>query len=340
MRSTTRAGEDLFSPMPSTSFPLSRRALIAAGAALALSARAQSWPAHPIRVIIPYPPGGVSDLVARAVGEKLATALGQPVIVDNKAGASGTIGMDALAKAAPDGHTLAFSAISPLTLSPFVGKVPYDAEHDFTPVASVMVSPVLLLATSACSAKDFRELLAQSREHPGAIRWATSGQASLGHLMLEQLQSAAKVRMTHIPYKGGGQQITDALSGQFEVLSVNASPALNAHIQAGKLRALAVGAPRRLDTLPNVPTLAELGYAAANLSSQFGFFAPAKLPAAILERLNAEIDKALQAPDVRKRLVASENQPTGGSASEFARTVAAEAQSTEKIVRAVGIKAD
>ncbi len=326
--------------MPPLSFSLSRRALLAAGAALAASARAQSWPTRPIRVIVPYPPGGVSDLVARAIGEKLAAALGQPVVVDNKAGASGTIGMDALAKAAPDGHTLAFSAISPLTLSPFVGKVPYDAEHDFTPVASVMVSPVLLLATSASTARDFRELLARAHEQPGAIRWATSGQASLGHLMLEQLQAAAKVRMAHIPYKGGGQQITDALSGQFEVLSVNASPALDAHIQAGKLRALAVGAPRRLDTLPNVPTLAELGYPAANLSSQFGFFAPAKLPAAILGRLNAEINRALQSPDVRKQLVASENQPTGGSASEFARAVAGEAQGTGRIVRAVGIKAE
>lgn len=326
--------------MPSASFPLSRRALLAAGAGLALSARAQSWPTRPIRVIVPYPPGGVSDLVARAIGDKLAAALGQPVVVDNKAGASGTIGMDALAKAAPDGHTLAFSAISPLTLSPFVGKVPYDAEHDFTPVASVMVSPVLLLATSATTARDFRELMARAQEQPGAIRWATSGQASLGHLMLEQLQAAARVRMTHIPYKGGGQQITDALSGQFEVLSVNASPALNEHIKAGKLRALAVGAPRRLDAMPGVPTLAELGYPAANLSSQFGFFAPAKLPGAILDRLNAEINQALQAPDVRNRLVTSENVPTGGSARDFARQVGAQAGSTAQIVRAAGIRVE
>jgi tripartite-type tricarboxylate transporter receptor subunit TctC len=322
---TTIPAADLFQM---SFFTLSRRALLASGAALALAARAQSWPTRPIRVIVPYPPGGVSDLVARAIGDKLAAALNQPVIVDNKAGASGTIGMDALAKAAPDGHTLAFSAISPLTLSPFVGKVPYDAEHDFTPVAGVMVSPVLLLATHAASARDFRELLARARERPGAIRWATS------------LQAAAKVRMTHTPYKGGGQQITDALGGQFEVLSVNASPALNEHIKAGKLRPLAIGAPRRLDTLPDVPTLAELGFPAANLSSQFGFFAPAKLPGGVLERLNGEINKALQAPDVRNRLVASENQPTGGSASEFARQVAAEAQATAQIVRAVGIHAE
>ena len=317
-----------------------RRAALAALAAAALPAAAQTWPARPLRIIVPYPPGGVSDLVARAIGERLAASLGQPVIVDNKAGASGTIGMDALAKAQPDGYTLAFSAISPITLSPYVAKVPYDAEKDFTPVAGVMVSPVLILGTSACPARDFRELLAIARERPGTIRWATSGQASLGHLMLEQLQAAAKVRMTHIPYKGGGQQITDALGGQFEVLSVNAGPALTDHIKAGRLRPLAVGAPRRLDTLPQVPTLAELGFPAANLSSQFGFFAPANLPARILDRLNGEIGHALESPDVRKRLLASENVPTGGSARDFARQVAAEADRPAQIVKAVGIKAD
>jgi tripartite-type tricarboxylate transporter receptor subunit TctC len=323
-------------------FPsLTRRAALAAFAAGSLPAAwAQAWPAKPLRIIVPYPPGGVSDLVTRAIGEKLAASLGQPVIVDNKAGASGTIGMDALAKAQPDGYTLAFSAISPLTLSPAVGKVPYDATRDFTPVAAVMVSPVLLLATTASPARDFRELLAQARDRPATIRWATSGSASLGHLMLEQLQSAAKVRLVHIPYKGGGQQITDALSGQFEVLSVNAGPSITDFIKSGRLRPLAVGAPRRLETLPQVPTLAELGYPAANLASQFGFFAPANLPVRILDRLNGEINKALESPDVRQRLVASENVPTGGPARDFARQVAAEADSTAQIVKAVGIKAD
>ncbi|MBC5782401.1 tripartite tricarboxylate transporter substrate binding protein [Ramlibacter sp. USB13] len=317
-----------------------RRSALAGLAALALPLHAQTWPSRPIRIIVPYPTGGVSDLVARAIGEKLAAALGQPVVVENKAGASGTIGMDVLAKAQPDGHTLAFSAISPLTLSPVVGKVPYDAEKDFTPVASAMISPVLLLATPALAARDFRELLTRARDWPNTIRWATSGQASLGHLMLEQLQAAAKVRMVHIPYKGGGQQVTDALSGQFEVLSTNAGPVISEHIKSGRLRPLAVGAPRRLDTLPQVPTLAELGFPAANLSSQFGFFAPGNLPVRISDRLNGEINKALESEDVRKRLVASENVPTGGTARDFARQVAAEADSTAQIVKAVGIKAD
>jgi tripartite-type tricarboxylate transporter receptor subunit TctC len=318
----------------------SRRAALMALAAMSLPVRAQAWPARPLRVIVPYPPGGVSDLVTRAFGEKLAASLGQPVIVENKAGASGTIGMDALAKAQPDGYTMAFSALSPLTLSPFVAKVPYDPERDFTPVASVMVSPVLLLATPAASARDFRELITRARDWPDTIRWATSGQASLGHLMLEQVQAAAKVRMVHIPYKGGGQQISDALGGQFEVLSVNAGPVITEHVKAGRLRPLAVGAPRRLASLPQVPTLAELGYPAANLSSQFGFFAPANLPLRILDRINGEINKALETPEVRNRLLASENVPTGGTAREFARQVAADADNTAQIVKAVGIKGD
>jgi tripartite-type tricarboxylate transporter receptor subunit TctC len=320
---------------------MTRRACLGALAAAAtLPAHAQAWPAKPVRLIVPYPPGGVSDVVARALGEQLASAIGQPVIVENKAGASATIGMDALAKSQPDGYTLAFSAISPLVLSPAVGKVPYDAEHDFTPVASVMISPVLVLATSASLARDFRDLMGRAKDQPGTIRWATSGQASLGHLMLEQLQDLAKVQMTHIPYKGGGQQITDALSGQFEVLSVNAGPTITEHIKSGKLRALAVGAPNRLDSMPQVPTLAELGYARANLSSHFGIFAPANVPARIIDRLNIDINNALGVPAVRNRLLGSENVPTGGSARDFARAITAEADSTLRIVRQVGIKAE
>ncbi|MDB5953618.1 tripartite tricarboxylate transporter substrate binding protein [Ramlibacter sp.] len=318
----------------------SRRAALATLAALPFAARAQTWPAKPVHLVVPYPPGGISDLVARSLADHMAARMGQPFVVENKAGASGTIGMGQLARAPADGYTLAFSAISPLTISPALGKVPYDAEHAFTPVASVMVSPVLLLATSASAVRDFRELLTYARDWPDKVRWATSGPASLGHLMLEQVEAAAKVRMVHIPYKGGGQQITDALGGQFEVLSVNAGPVLTDHIRAGRLHALAVGAPRRLDALPQVPTLAELGYAAANLSSQFGVFAPGDLPPRILDRLNGEVNAALQTSEVRQRLLASENVPTGGSAREFARQIAAEAESSARIIRAAGIKAD
>ncbi len=329
---------------------LSRRAIgrlafsllgAAALAAQTLPAAAQNqWPAKPVRLVVAYPPGGVSDAVARALADKLTGPLGTPVVVENKAGASGGIGLDAVAKSAPDGYTLGFAAISPLALNPHLGKSPFDPVKDIAPVARVMYSPVLLLATPATAAKDFKELLDAARAKPGAVRWATSGPASLGHIMLEQLKGASKLDITHIPYKGGGQQITDALSGQFELLSVNAGAAVMQHIKAGKLRALAVGAPSRLDALPGVPTLAELGYAPANLTSVFGIFAPAGVPPAVLDRLNAEINKVLAQPDFRARLTQADNVPSPGSAAEFARQIAAESDNNLRIIRSAGIKGE
>ncbi|KQP43530.1 tripartite tricarboxylate transporter substrate binding protein [Pseudorhodoferax sp. Leaf274] len=319
--------------------PVSRRSVLGALAALPLAGMAQSIPST-VRIVVAYPAGGVSDVVARALADKLALQLGTSVIIENRAGASGSIGMDMVAKAAPDGATLGFAAVSPLVLNPHLGKSPFDPLKDIAPVASVMVSPVVLAATPACAAADFTALLAQARSQPGAVRWATSGQASLGHIMLAQLRAATGVDITHIPYKGGGQQLNDALGGQFEILSTNAGPALANHIRAGKLRPLAVGSPARLDSLPQVPTLAELGVPAANLSSQFGIFAPAGLPAALLARYNAEINKALATPDLRTKLQATDNLPTGGTAADFARAIAAEHEANGRIIRSARISAE
>lgn len=318
-----------------------RRALLASLAfCFSLGASAQPWPSKPVRIVVAYPAGGVSDVVARALADKLTSALGQSVVVENKAGASGSIGVDAVAKAAPDGHTLGFAAISPLSLNPHLGKSPFDPVKDIVPVVSVMYSPVLLLATSASDSRDFKGLIDAARAKPGAIRWATSGNASLGHIMLEQIANAAKVQITHVPYKGGGQQMNDALSGQFEVLSSNAGPTLLQHVKAGKLRVLAVGSPARLDSLPAVPTLAELGYGAANLSSTFGLFAPAGTPPSVIERINAEVNQALAQADLRGKLLATDNVPTGGSAAEFARVIATESDNNARIIRASRIQAD
>jgi tripartite-type tricarboxylate transporter receptor subunit TctC len=319
-----------------------RRSWLAAGVLAALPmvgwAEPQAWPARPIRIVVSYPAGGVSDVVARALGDKLTAQLGQPIVVENKAGAGGAIGLDQVAKSAPDGYTLGFSAISPLALSPHLGKLPFDPAKDLLPVVSVMYSPVLLLATKRSTAKDFAQLIAQSQSQPGSVRWATAGLASLGHIMLEQIAHTAKVEITHIPYKGGGQQLNDALSAQFEVLSTNAGPALFQHIKAGSLKALAVGAPERLASLPDVPTLAELGYGSANVTSLFGIFAPAGTPAPIVERLNAEINKALAQPDLQAKLAATDNVPTGGKAAAFARQIAQESQNNARIIRAAKIQ--
>lgn len=314
--------------------------ILALAFGLAASAVAAQGVPPTVRIVVAYPAGGVSDAVARALGDKLAVQLGTTVVIENKAGASGSIGMDAVAKAAPDGATLGFAAISPLVLSPHLGRLPFDPLKDIAPVASVMYSPVLLLATLASSAPDFKALVADAKTRPAAIRWATSGSASLGHIMLEQLRAAAAVDITHVPYKGGGQQMNDALGGQFEILSINAGPALTAQIRSGKLRPLAVGAPARLESLPAVPTLAELGYKAANLSSLFGVFAPAGTPPALLARYNVEINRALAAPDLRSKLLAADNVPTGGSAADFVKEIALEYESNGRIVKASNIKAD
>ncbi|HJS02049.1 MAG TPA: tripartite tricarboxylate transporter substrate binding protein [Variovorax sp.] len=320
--------------------PRVRGWLLGVACSLAVAAvHAQAVP-KTIRMVVAYPAGGVSDVVARALAERLAMQLGSTVVVENKAGASGTIGMDAVAKAPPDGATLGFAAISPLVLNPHLGKSPFDPLKDIAPVASVMYSPVLLLATEATGTRDFRTLMEDARARPGAVRWATSGQASLGHILLEQLRSAARVDITHVPYKGGAQQMNDALGAQFEILSINAGPAVAPHIRSGKLRPLAVGAPVRLQSLPKVPTLAELGFPAANLSSVFGVFAPARTPAILIAKYNAEINKALDSPELRARLVATDNVPAGGGAEAFADEIAEEYESNARIVKAAGIKND
>ncbi|MDD0836961.1 tripartite tricarboxylate transporter substrate binding protein [Curvibacter sp. HBC61] len=326
---------------------LSRRRLLTAaplalgwGPSWAQSPSVPPWPSRPVRILVAYPPGGVSDAVARLLAEHLQPALGVSVLIDNKAGASGAIAMDAVAKSAPDGYTLGFSAISPLTLSPHLGRLPYDPLLDLVPVVQVMSSPVLLLATSATPVRDLPTLLAQARQQPGRWRWATAGQASLGHIMLEQLKAAAQVDITHVPYKGGGQQMTDALSGQFEVLSTNASAAVLQHIASGRLHPLAVGSAQRLEALPKVPTLQELGFAAANLASQFGLVAPARTPSAVVDRVNLEVNRVLAKPEVRQRLLAADNQPAGGKPADFARLVAQESEANARIIRAAGIKPD
>ena len=323
------------------------RRLTIAVAALALmnatalaNAQAADWPTRPIRIVVPYPTGGVTDSIVRVLAERISSALGQPVCVENRAGAGGTLGVDVVAKASPDGYTIGFAAISPLTLNPHVMKVPYDALRDVTAIGSVMYSPVYLLATPKFKGATLQDAIALCKASPGSVAIATSGYGSVGHVMVEQLRKKSAAVMTHVPYKGGGQIATDAMGGNFDLMLANPYPALNNLIEQGKLRALAVGAPNRLSNLPATPTFAELGYPEANLTSFFGFFAPAKTPADIVSRLNQTINRILESPEIQERVRKAENMVVTSTPAEFQDRIAREYAANASIVKEANIRAE
>lgn len=313
---------------------LRRRKFLAAGLALPAMAAAQpAWPVRALRLFVVYPGGGVSDLAARMLASPLSQALGVPVLVENRPGAGGGVGIDLVSRSVPDGYALGFSAISPLTLQPLIARLGLaDRLHAVQPVAGVMRTPVLVAATPAFTGTDFDALLRQARERPGALRWASSGVATTGHLVLVQVRALAGLEITHVPYQGGGPQLKDALGGQFELLSTNVAAQQLHYIAQGRLRALAVGAPTRLSALPDVPTLAELGFAPANRDSLFGVFAPPGTPQPIVQRLNAEINRVLAAAPMREHLRQSHNLPAPGSAQAFAREIEADRQRNAALI--------
>ena len=289
-----------------------------------MTTHAASLPGAPVRILVAYPPGGVSDATARALAERAARQLGTPVIVDNRPGAGGVVAMASLKHAPPDGRTLVFSAISPLTIAARSGPAEFDPDKDVTPVMSVMVTPVLVVGTTALRGDTLAAVVEGARRQPGAVRWATSGVGTTGHRVMERVRDASGVDITHVPYKGGGQQIADALAGEFEVLSSNAGELQFKYVREGRLKALAVGAPERLGMLPRVPTLAEAGFPAANLSSTFGLFAPGRTPPQFVAELNRVFEEALRDPDIRRRLLEAGNIATGGTAAAFAEQIARE----------------
>jgi len=299
----------------------------------AAAAQAAPWPSRPVRLIVVYPPGGVSDATARALAQPLAQALGVPVLVDNRAGAGGAVGIDLLARAAPDGHTLAFSAITPLTLQPLLVPGSRDLLTQVAPIVGIMHTPVLVIGTPALGTRSFTEMIAMARARPGAVRWASSGVATTGHMVLAQTRMHSGADITHVPYQGGGAQLNDALSGQFEVLSTNVAAQQLEYVAAGRLRALAVGSPARLADLHDVPTLAELGYPRANLSSLFGLFSPARTPAAVVQGLNDAVNRILGAGGLAASLRDKHVLPAGGTVAAFAQQIAADRRDNEALVR-------
>lgn len=314
--------------------------MVAGTTGLVPAAFAQAhWPTRPVKIVVPYPAGGVNDAVARMLAEQLSPLLGQAVVVDNRAGAGGTIGMDYVAKS-QDGHTLAFAAISPLTLNPHVMKVQYDPMKDFVAVASVMYSPVYVLATSKFKGRTFADVIAMARAQPGKVSVASSGYGTLGHIMIEQIRRKSGADLTHVPYKGGSQLITDAAGGQFDLFVANPLASINGLIDEGKLRVLAVTGPRRLPNMPQVPTLAELGYAEANLTSLFGFYAPAATPPDVVRRLNAEINKVLAEKDTQERLRKLDNVVSTSTPQQFSALIEKEHAANARVIKEANIKAE
>ncbi|CAN1483920.1 PBP2_Bug_TTT domain containing protein [Burkholderiaceae bacterium] len=308
--------------------------------AQAQTAPSAVWPSKTIRIIVPYPTGGVSDNATRVLAERLTKALGQTVVVENRAGAGGTVGTDIVAKAAPDGYTIGFAGISAFSIGPFVMKVNYDSLKDFSAVAAAMYSPIYLLATSKFSGNSLEDVIALSKAKPGSVTVATSGYGTVGHIMVEQLRKKSGADITHVPYKGGGQIATDALGGQFDLMLANPYANLNNLIAEGKFRVLAVGAPQRLEKYPNVKTFAELGYPEVNMTSFFGFFAPARTPPDVIAKLNTEINRALNDPEIAEKIRKLENLVVTGTPEYFGNMIQKEHAANAVIIKEANIKAE
>ncbi len=325
---------------------LSRRQWLQTGAALTASLATgtswanKPWPSNqPIRIIVPFPAGGVNDVVARQFADLLGPILQTTVIVDNKPGAGGSMGMDQLARSPADGYTLAFSGISTLSLLPHVMKVAYDPIKQFRPVASTMYAPVYLLATKAFAGDNVADVLAAAKKSPKGVTIASSGYGTLGHIMIEQFTRQTGANLVHVPYKGGSQMITDAAGGQFDLMVANPFAPINALIADGKLRVLAVTGPERAANFPKVPSMGELGYASANLTSLFGFYAAAGTPDAIIQRLNQVINEQLSHKELQDKLRALDNIPFAMKADKFQDLIHKEWEVNGKVVREANIQA-
>lgn len=324
--------------------PLSRRTLLGAttAAVLGLAAgplAAQDFPSKPIRFVVPYAPGGTTDLVARTVGAHMAQTLGQPVIIDNRAGAGGNIGMDAVAKAAPDGYTVGMGAISTNALNPHIyKKMPFDPRKDFTAVGLLGNSTIVLEAGPALPVKTVAELVAHAKKSPG-VPYATAGAGTSMHLTGVLFAQTSKTDLVHVPYKGSAPLITDLIGGQVPIAFDNL-PASLPHIQAGKLRALAVAGAQRSPALPDVPTLAEAGLPEAVVEPWFGVYGPAGLPAAVAQRLNKALADALADPAVKDKLLAAGFTPRSASVAEFDALTKREYERLGKVAHSAQMSAD
>ena len=320
---------------------MQRRTFAIAGAATlaAPMLRAQTLPTGPIRIIVGFAPGGGTDILSRVIGQKLAEMWNTQVIVENKAGVSGTLAADYVAKQPGDGHTLLMAHVNSHAITPALQKVNYDPARDFRAIALVGVTPNLLICNENQPAKTVKDLVALCRANPGGVSFGSAGTGSAQHLALEMFMLAAKVKTIHVPYKGSGPMLTDLIGGTIQY-SFDTMTAATPHVKSGKAIAIAQTRLQRVPAYPNVPTMAESGFPGFEATTWYGFVGPASMPAALARRMNDDINKAMQMPDVVERLAASGAQDGGGTPEKFAEFMRTEQLKWAKIIKDGGVKAE
>ena len=314
-----------------------RLLLVLLALAVPLSGWAQGYPNRPVRVIVTFPPGGTPDIYGRIMSAELQKAWGQPVIVENRTGAGGTIGTDVVAKAAPDGYTLLFAADASVTLAPAViAKMPYDPVRDLTPIVNVTAGPFVLLANPAFPANNMAEFIALAKKQPGKIPYASSGAGGQQHLAMESVRSTAGIHVVHVPYKGFGQGVTDVLANQVPLIFGGITASIS-YVGSGKLKALGVTSLRRAKAMPDVPAIAET-LPSFDITAWYGFMGPANLPREIVNKINADSRAIIARPDFQERLAKDGIEPVGNSPEQFAAEIKTDIQRWAQIVKAAAIK--
>jgi len=314
--------------------------LFALSGLLPASASAQAYPVKPIRLIVPFPAGGGVDFIGRIVGQKLTERLGQQVAIDNRAGANGIVGLEALKTSAPDGYTIAAASAGPLAVNPFIyAKLSYDTLKDFTHIANMVNFPLLLVSHPSLPVKNVKELIALARAQPGTVIYSSPGSGNSGHLAAELFNSMARVKILHVPYKGTAPAVIAVLSGEAH-LTYSSIPTILPHVRSGRVRALGVGNAQRIPSLPDFPTIAEAGLPGYEAYAWGGMIGPANMPAAMVQRLSREIQEILKQKDVTERMLSEGTVPTPSGPEEFTAYIRSELKKWGDVVKMAGIKAE
>ena len=301
---------------------------------------AQTFPVKPIRLVVPFAPGGSSSIVARAIAAEMEKGLGQPIVIDNKPGGGGNVAMVEVANAEPDGYTLIIGHVGSLAMNPYMyDKLPYNVDKDFAAISLLAIVPAIFVVHESVPAKNLKEFVALAKANPGKLNYGSAGNGSAGHLAMEYLKQVTGIEIQHVPYKGTGPNVIDLVAGRTQASSAG-TPPLMPHVKSGKLRVIAVGTAKRLHTLPDVGTVAEQGYAGFETSQWYGLNAPAKTPKAIIDRLALEAAKAAKSPSVAERFAADDAEAIGSTPAEYAAYIKKEQARWSKVVRAANVRAD